>query len=479
MFKYKITNIIFFSFCLVGLLKAQQVPNYIGKDINGVEHNLYDYLDDGKVVIVEVFATWCSTCWDLHNTEKIERLYSTYGPDGMDQLVVLYIEGDIKTEDATLYGENSYGNWVDGVPYPIFNPSVLSNEFLEVFATEGFPTTNVICPATKEIIADVYQDDLSKIIDIIQLCGTISNVTDLQILGKDSLEARVCDTVEIEVDVLNSGTETIEQFELLAIAENGETLKSHNCIVSLDPGHSIEVNLGEYKLESPLEYQEMELEIKSLLDQVSTNNNQNITYRQAHEVQNEVHLEIKTDFWVESDNSRWWVENSSGEIVIPVHYLEVNQEIEESFYLENNDCFTFIIAEDYGDGIAFGSVKLYSENGTVLFDNAYFDSRGETSFEYIGSATTAEETLNEEYYALKLFPTLVSAELQVNLDIPISESIKSKIFNLQGLLIFEEEKELNQGANSWLYPTGNLPSGIYLLQIQTAKGILAKKFTKI
>ena len=55
-------------------------PDFTATDINGVEHNLYSYLDSGYQVILDFSATWCGPCWSYHTSGVFSDLIAAYGP---------------------------------------------------------------------------------------------------------------------------------------------------------------------------------------------------------------------------------------------------------------------------------------------------------------------------------------------------------------------------------------------------------------
>lgn len=129
------------------------VPNFTGTDINGNTWNLYQLLDSGKTVFIDVSATWCGPCWSYHNSGKLETLYNTYGPSGTNELMVLFVEGDDQTTLSDLYGtgSNTQGNWVAGTPYPIIDDGNIAN----ILDISYFPTLYMVCP--DRVIKEVGQ----------------------------------------------------------------------------------------------------------------------------------------------------------------------------------------------------------------------------------------------------------------------------------------------------------------------------------
>ena len=95
-----------------------------GMNGNGT-YNLYDYLDAGYTVIMDVSATWCGPCWSYHTGGALEDLYAAHGPAGYpgvnagttDDVMVIWVEGDGATADATQIAFSGLPFAPAGAPY--------------------------------------------------------------------------------------------------------------------------------------------------------------------------------------------------------------------------------------------------------------------------------------------------------------------------------------------------------------------------
>lgn len=138
---------------------GQVAPDFTITDINGTTHHLYSYLNAGKPVVIDYFATWCGPCWFVHTETLLDELSAEYGPTGTNEVVFIMYEGDASTTDADLHGtgSNTQGDWVTDNPIPLVNESSLSLPYTP-YAPIGFPTISLICPSDKKIKYDLYGD---------------------------------------------------------------------------------------------------------------------------------------------------------------------------------------------------------------------------------------------------------------------------------------------------------------------------------
>ncbi len=138
-------------------------PDFTFTDINGNTQHLYDYLDQGKHVVLDISATWCVPCWNYHNTGTLDSIYQLHDLPGAGDWKVIFIEADATTDSADLHGTgtNTQGDWVQGAAYTIIDPpqgAALSN-FKNAYAVSYFPTFYMICPDRR-----AYQDTFLKIL---------------------------------------------------------------------------------------------------------------------------------------------------------------------------------------------------------------------------------------------------------------------------------------------------------------------------
>ena len=148
----------FFALALGSSTHAQfgTAPDFTVTDIDGNTHSLYaDILDQGKIAVVQVAATWCPPCWNLHTTGALQELHEAFGPEGTDQLRVIVYEADPTTTLSALNGTagNTLGDWTAGVTHPIINESPITLP-MSVWRPFGYPVVNIVRPSDYEIVLD-------------------------------------------------------------------------------------------------------------------------------------------------------------------------------------------------------------------------------------------------------------------------------------------------------------------------------------
>lgn len=121
-------------------------PDFTATDTHGETHTLYDYLEDGKVVVLDFFFTTCGPC--QFYSPQVNLAYEKYGCNTADVIFMAIDWGDTNAE-VIAYDEE----------YQIEYPSISGTEgggnaIVNAYNVTGFPTFFVI-DSTKKIIDQI------------------------------------------------------------------------------------------------------------------------------------------------------------------------------------------------------------------------------------------------------------------------------------------------------------------------------------
>ena len=112
--------------------------------MNGVVYDISNHTN--KAVLVDISAHWCGPCWNWHSTHIMQELYHDFGPDGTDEFMVFWIDGDGNSSVSILQGSSaSQGDWVTGVDYPIIGPNGQGASVASNYTFGGYPTLFLHC----------------------------------------------------------------------------------------------------------------------------------------------------------------------------------------------------------------------------------------------------------------------------------------------------------------------------------------------
>jgi hypothetical protein len=171
-----------------------------GQNGNGT-YTLYDYLDQGYTVIHDVSATWCGPCWNYHLGGALDDVYINHGPAGYpgvaagttDDVMVIWIEGDGTTADATMLdGSGAIGNWVQPnatlgqIQFPMANPaSATATQINNDYDIAFYPTVYKICP--NRIVTELGQASAAQIYSSVGSCPPPASASaDVAMLSYDA-----------------------------------------------------------------------------------------------------------------------------------------------------------------------------------------------------------------------------------------------------------------------------------------------------
>ncbi|MCC6463297.1 MAG: redoxin domain-containing protein [Saprospiraceae bacterium] len=497
--------------CLAGNMRlAAQLPSdtlapdFTATDLNGQAWHLYDMLDQGKVVVLEISATWCAPCWAYHNGHAMQKFYEAHGPAGDDKARVLFIEGDPKTNVNCLYGAagcNDYtpGNWVAGTPFPIINEDSLA----ETFRVTYFPTLFVVCPNRK--IYEVGQWDADQLWEQASTCPVASGVNNAGIFeyATGTPLHDICETLNTKpaFTLINLGSEALTQ-ATLSLQWNQTTVQTIEWSGYLGLYEEVPISFDDTPLSSPGQLSTTLTHVNNQPnDDDISNNIRTDSFGIASTFNSQkILLKIRTDaygaetYWELRDEAGQVLEKGGNQAVGPngggkfpagipdgPGAYNNNALIRDTLVLPEPGCYSIHFADAFGDGMCCqygnGYFKLYNlDNPTVPIlsggDFRQYEHRG-----FSAGILTAVQDPEATVPTLQIAPNPADQDIQANYRLPADAHVGLFILNTLGQVVRSRPAEIQSaGEQQYRFALGELPPGLYWLQLQVNGRHTAKPF---
>lgn len=451
-------------------------PNFTGVDLDGNSHTLYDLLDQGYNVVIEVSATWCGPCWSYHTSGTLENLWEEHGPDGDQTYFVIFVEGDGTTNTDCLYGANgcnssTQGDWVTGTPFPIIDDSSIA----DAYAITYFPTTFIICPSRVIVDSQSIQPAVDTILGFGSDCAVATFANDPAILGT-SVAGGTCDNADVTLTVTLQNFGTSNMTSATIEVTGGASTVTENW-----SGNLATYETDEVVIDVPMNSAgTLNISVTSA-DQDPSNSEVALTAGVAVSTTN-VRIAYTTDEWPEEFS--WMILDENGNIAAeggPYATGTGPQDAVtgmEDVWLDATGCYTFVAIDGFGDGLqgsqwggTDGSIQVYGLTSGGLPQGPWFDYDGSYDYEEAngyGEVTQVVSINDNEFVSvLGAYPNPTNDVTNVNFSVAQAGAVSFEIVNLLGEVVSVENLgTLNVGTYNQLVDMSAYDAGVYMINIR-------------
>lgn len=446
-------------------------PDFTGTDIDGNTWNLYDLLDEGKAVIIEISATWCGPCWGYHTSNELKDFYNAYGPDGTNEAMVLFIEGDGQTGMEDLMGNTgtTQGDWITGTPFPIIDDASISN----LLSVGYFPTIYTVCPS--RVITETGQGSMEDHYAFIQenACQPASLSNDPSLIAYNGA-TEVCGEAGVPVTLMNFGLQPLTA-ATIEVSSNGQVLATEEWTGNLNTYETEIVNVGTVSVDGSLD---IDVDITSADDNMQNNSlSASLVQGEAEVATTHIYIEVLTDEWA-GETGLELTNATTGEVVFSIAAGELGNvtPYQWDVFVPSAGCYAFRITDTYGDGMngtqwggsaGYCGVFAYQDgewfNEIYSYDGSY-DFVTESALADVQTVVSVEE--NEAVADLNVYPNPTNGILNLNFNTLDASEVTVELVNLLGAVVIREDLgTLQAGAQRLQYDLTNLEAGMYLMNV--------------
>jgi len=379
--------------------------------------------------------------------------------------MVFFIEGDEGTIAQLNGGAGSQGNWVTGTPYPII-PTVApnNNQVTTNYAIGYWPTIYMVCP--NRIINENGQIGTAAHYALAVECPPLSTTTnDANILGINSPSGTNCySAITPEIKLQNYGMENLTTVDLVTYIDDveqntftwtGDIVQYGIEVVSLPEIQDIASGDHVFKVEA--------INPNGEVDDDPSNNILTEDFI-INTDGKEVILDILTDDY--PMETSWELFFDGTVIASGSGYSGAQTVYLTPICLDNEQCYTFTVYDEYGDGMSYGGVTGHIEliwDGVVMGEIAGDSFTYEASFDFCISTVGIEDANNVE---IEVYPNPSTGLVNIK----GVENAKVAVYNVTGALVAEYEN-----FNNGIIDLSEQENGIYIMKISNDSFVTTKR----
>lgn len=449
-------------------------PDFTATDVYENSHSLYaDYLNEGKHVLLNISATWCGPCWNYHNTHALADFYEAYGPNGSDEAMVLYVEGDSSTPVSAIFGtgSNTWGDWTVGTPYPIIDSGAIADSYqINAYPTLYRICSNGIVTQLNQLTAVNLKNNLNN------NCGTLTGVPNHVKVLPSNIYACSSSGGSATFKVKNYGNNNITE-AVLVLKESGTVVATQTFTGNVAQFGTGNVVFQSLDLVAGGDYS---VEIQSVNG--GTIHNSDFAVADVEEVfiADEVeyaNLQVKVYTDSYPGEIRWRIKNSAGTIIANAGPYQgngnnaggadANTTKTHNISVVANECYTIELLDQYGDGWGLPSAAQTNTPGLEVFENgnSVIFVNGTGAFSNNAplirpSAFKTAGSLGAENFVQSKFSMYPNPSNGI-VNISTSEVVDINVVDITGKIV-HQIKSLENNASVDL---SSLQKGVYMIQI--------------